>query len=201
MRYPPSDPAVQASSDTFLFTDLVGFTALTEANGDDHAADLALDFYRRVRTLLPLFAADEVKTIGDAMMIRAADPARAIKLGLGIVRELEAVPGFPPVRVGMATGPATYREHDWYGRTVNVAARLCSAAGGGEVLVSEATGRAAGRMPKVELGEPRLHWLKNVTQPVSAHLASERRCGRSGSAFHRLTTALRKPRLEAVSSL
>ena len=38
---------------TFIFSDLVGFTALTEANGDEHAAELALDFYERVRTMLP----------------------------------------------------------------------------------------------------------------------------------------------------
>jgi class 3 adenylate cyclase len=191
--------ALQVSSDTFLFTDLVGFTALTEANGDEHAADLALDFYRRVRTLLPLYAAEEVKTIGDAMMIHASDPAHAIALGLCILRELESVPGFPPVRVGMATGPATCRERDWYGNTVNVAARLCSAAGGGEVLVSDATGRAAGRIPKVELGEPRLHWLKNVTQPVSARLASERPCRLAGSRFHRFKTAMLKTKLEGAS--
>ena len=161
---------------TFVFTDLVGFTALTTAQGDDRAAEVALDFYRRVRSLLPSHRAEEVKTIGDAMMLRCEDPAMAVRLGLRIVDDLEAVAGFPPVRVGMHTGPAVSREGDWYGATVNVAARLCAVAGGGEVLVSDATRECAGRVRHVDLGERRLHWLKNVTDPVPARLASQRPC-------------------------
>jgi adenylate cyclase len=162
---------------TFLFTDLVGFTALTAARGDDSAADVALAFYRRVRALLPTHRGEEVKAIGDALMIRCEDAGLAIRLGLRIVSDLEEDPDCPPVRVGMHTGPAVEREGDWYGTTVNVAARLCAAAGGGEVLVSDATRDAAGSLRKVDLGEQRLHWLKNVTEPVAAHLAQEHECG------------------------
>jgi class 3 adenylate cyclase len=107
-------------------------------------------------------------------MLRCTDPRLGIQLGLRIVAELEAVPGFPPVRVGIHTGPAVAREGDWYGTTVNVAARLCAATGGGQVLVSEATYEAAGPLRRVELDPPELHWLKNVTDPVAARLASER---------------------------
>lgn len=161
---------------TFLFTDLVGFTALTASQGDDRAADVALEFYERVRPLLARHRAEEVKAIGDALMLRCDEPAAAIRLGLEIVRSLEAVEGFPPVRVGIHTGPAVCRADDWYGTTVNVAARLCAAAGGGEVLVGEATAEAAGRVKWAALGERRLHWLKNVTEPVGARLATRRSC-------------------------
>jgi adenylate cyclase len=161
---------------TFLFTDLVGFTALTAARGDDDAADVALAFYRRVRAMLPGYRAEEVKAIGDALMLRCEDPALAVRLGLRVVREVEDDPELPPVRVGMHTGPAVEREGDWYGATVNVAARLCAAAGGGEVLVSDATRESAGSLRRVELGEHRLHWLKNVTEPVGAQPASEHEC-------------------------
>jgi adenylate cyclase len=161
---------------TFLFSDLVGFTALTEARGDDGGAEVALEFYERVRRLLPDHAAEEVKTIGDALMLRCNDPRLAIQLGLRIVTELETVPGFPPVRVGIHTGPAVARAGDWYGTTVNVAARLCAATGGGQVLVSEATCDAAGPLRRVELEPSELHWLKNVTDPVAARRASERAC-------------------------
>ncbi len=128
---------MEVARHTFLFTDLVGFTALTATEGDDRAAEVALDFYRRVRSLLPEHSAEEVKTIGDGIMIRCDEPALAVKLGLRIVTELAEVEGFPPVRVGMHTGAAVERDGDWYGATVNVAARLCAAAGGGEVLVSD----------------------------------------------------------------
>jgi adenylate cyclase len=160
---------------TFLFTDLVGFTALAAAEGDDRAAEVALEFYARVRRLLPDHCAEEIKTIGDALMLRCDDPADAVRLGLRIISDLEAVPGFPVARVGVHTGSAVTRDGDWYGTTVNVAARLCSAAGAGSVLVSETTCRAAGRMRKIELGESHLHWLKNLTDPVGARLVSEAR--------------------------
>ena len=84
--------------------------------------------------------------------------------------------GFPPVRVGIHSGPAVTRDGDWYGRTVNVAARLCAVAPGGEVLVSEATRAAAGRMRKIDFGERSLHWLRNVTEPIGTYSARERSC-------------------------
>jgi adenylate cyclase len=165
-----------ARTHTFVFTDLVGFTALTADRGDDGAADVCQDFYARVRAQLPAHSAEEVKTLGDGLMLRADDPALAIALGLTIVNELDELPTFPAVRVGMHTGPAVERAGDWYGTTVNIAARLCGAAGGGEVLVSDSTKNAAGRLRKIALEEERLHWLKNVTEPVPAHLAAEKPC-------------------------
>jgi adenylate cyclase len=162
-----------SDSHTFLFTDLVGFTALTAERGDDGAADVAIEFYRRVRSLLESHRAEEIKAIGDALMIRCEQPSLAIELGLRIVSELDEDPDFPAVRVGVNTGTAVGREGDWYGAGVNVAARLCAAAGGGEVLVSETTREAAGALREVELGERRLHWLKNVTEPVAARLAEK----------------------------
>ena len=95
--------------------------------------------------------------------------------------DLGQVRGFPPVRVGVHTGPAVTRGGDWYGTTVNVAARLCAAAGGGQVLASEAALEAARGLKEVDLGERRLHWLKNVTEPVGARtVALRERVGRLG---------------------
>jgi class 3 adenylate cyclase len=91
---------------------------------------------------------------------------------VAIVRELERVPGFPPVRVGVHHGTAVERGGDWFGDTVNVASRLCSAAGGGQVLVSERAAEQAGRLQRVGFGERRLHWLKNVSRPIGAHVAA-----------------------------
>jgi adenylate cyclase len=188
-----------AASHTFLFTDLVGFTALTAAQGDDRAAEVALDFYRRVRRLVAQHRAEEVKTIGDALMLRCEDPALAVRLGLRIISDLEAVVGFPPVRVAMHTGPAVSREGDWYGTTVNIAARLCAVAGGGEVLVSESTCDAAGRLPKVDLGDRRLHWLKHVTEPVPARVVRERRCALAGRRRTSLRALIAPPAGEVGS--
>jgi class 3 adenylate cyclase len=158
---------------TFLFVDLVGFTALAAERGDEHAADAALALYRCVRPLLPDHGAEEVKTIGDAMMLRCGHAGSAVRLGVRIVGCVEDHGGLPAIRVGVHTGPAAYRDGDFYGAAVNVAARLCSAAGSGQVLVSDATRSAAGRLAEVDFGEQRLHWLKNVTAPVAARVAAE----------------------------
>jgi adenylate cyclase len=160
------------SMHTFLFADLVGFTALAELEGDDRALEVALALQRRVRGLLEEHGAEQVKAIGDGLMLRCIEPQAAIRLGLRLVEELAEEASFPPVRVGIHTGPALASEGDWYGRTVNVAARLCAVAPGGEVMVSEATKVASGRMRELEFGERELHWLRNVSEPVGTYLVS-----------------------------
>lgn len=160
------------ASHTFLFADLVGFTALADSEGDDRALQVVLSLQARVRSLLAQHGAEEVKVLGDGVMLRCGDPRSAVLLGLRLVEELEGEEGFPPVRVGVHTGPALSSDGDWYGRTVNVAARLCAVAPGGEVMVSDATRRAAGEIEQIQWGERELHWLRNVSEPVSTYLAS-----------------------------
>jgi adenylate cyclase len=151
---------------TFLFADLAGFTALTEVHGDRQAADLAAEFFAAVRRLLAAHAAEEVKTIGDALMIRGRDSAAAIRLSLGIVDDVGRQHGFPAVRVGMNTGQALKRDGDWFGATVNIAARVSGLASGGDVLLTDATKAAAGELGGVHLRERGRHALKNVGEPV-----------------------------------
>jgi adenylate cyclase len=163
---------VAEATHTFLFADLVGFTALAELEGDDRALEVALALQRRVRGMLEEHSAEQVKAIGDGLMLRCSEPHAAIMLGLRLVEEVAAERGLPPVRVGIHTGPALANDGDWYGRTVNVASRLCSVAPGGEVMVSERTREAAGSLPEVEWSERELHWLRNVSEPVGTYLAS-----------------------------
>jgi adenylate cyclase len=156
---------------TFLFADLVGFTALAELEGDGRALEVALNLQRRAGQLLDDHRAEQVKTFGDGLMLRCDDAQDAICLGLRLVDDLAAQPDSPPVRVGIHTGPALANDGDWYGRTVNVAARLCAVAPGGEVMVSEQTRQAAGSMPTVKWSDRELHWLRNVPEPVPTYLA------------------------------
>lgn len=167
-------------SHTFLFADLAGFTALTEAMGDEDAADLAGRFSDAVRELLPDHRAEAVKAIGDALMIRAEEASDAIRLGLRIVHEVGGQHFFPTVRIGMHTGPAVERDGDWFGATVNVAARVSGMAGGGEVLVTEATREAAGDVTGFDFRERGRQALRNVEEPVLLYAAVRR--GESGSA-------------------
>jgi adenylate cyclase len=156
---------------TFLFADLSGFTALTEAHGDEQAADFVGGFCGAVRRLLADHQAQEVKTIGDALMLRTGDAAAAIRLGLCIVQDVGAQHGFPLVRVGMHTGSAVEREGDWFGATVNLAARVSTAAAGGEVLLTAATRAACGDVEGVELRERGRWAFRNVGEPVPVYAA------------------------------
>lgn len=150
---------------TFLFADLAGFTALTEAHGDELAAEMASQFCDLIRAQLGPHDADEIKTIGDAMMVRSREAAAGVDLGVRILEDVGAADGFPAVRVGMNTGRAIERGGDWFGAAVNIAARVSGAAGGGEVLLTEATRAAAGEMEGIELrrhGELRLKNMKEL---------------------------------------
>lgn len=160
------------TSHAFLFADLVGYTALTAAHGDERAADVATRFHTTVRGLVPSDAGPaEVKTLGDGLMVRLADPAHAVRLGVAITEAVEELTDVPAVRVGIHTGPAVHRDGDWYGTTVNVASRLCDAAADGEVLVSEDTAAAAGHPAGIDFGARELHTLKNLAAPVPARPA------------------------------
>jgi adenylate cyclase len=159
-----------ASDATFVFADIAGFTALTEAHGDEQAATLVAHFCDAVRAELPAGAA-HVKTIGDALMLRVPDPAHAILLGLhiahGVMRRHEA----PAVRVGLHHGPAVERDGDYFGATVNLAARVSGLASGGEVLLTAHTAALAPDLGGV-FYEPRgREALHNVREPVEIFAA------------------------------
>jgi adenylate cyclase len=165
---------------TFLFADLAGYTALTEAHGDEAAAEIVAGFISSVRDLLADHGAEQIKTIGDEVMARVDDPEQAVILGLRIVKEL-AAHAAPPVRVGMHTGTAVERDGDWYGACVNLAARVTAAAKAGEVLVTESTKRALSSEASSELRPRGERWFKNVPEPVSIYAAHDESAGREFS--------------------
>ena len=165
---------------TFLFADLAGFTALTEAHGDEEAADLAAQFFGLVRELIPEYGAEEVKTIGDAVMLRCDRPASAVELGLRIVDEVRRRDRFPIVRVGMHTGPAAERGRDWFGAAVNVAARVSGIAGGDEVLVSGSTREAIGELEGIEFRHHGAQRFKNVGEQVEVYRAARKHAAAEG---------------------
>lgn len=158
---------MSTSPQTFVFADLAGYSALTDAHGDDAAADAAGSFCEAVRALLDEHEAHEVKAIGDEVMLRVPEPAAAVRLAARIAAELGGRHGSLAVHVGMHTGPAVERGGDWFGATVNVAARVAKAADAGEVLMTAATREAAGaelRGRDVRARGPCT--FKNVAAPV-----------------------------------
>lgn len=162
--------ALTALAATFLFADIAGFTALTEAHGDEEAADVVAGFCEAVRAELPAGSA-HVKTIGDALMLRVPDPGQAILLGLRMTHGLMRGHGTPAVRVGLHHGPAVERDGDYFGATVNLAARVSAIASGGDVLL---TAHTAALVPELKdvFYEPRgREALRNVREPVELFAA------------------------------
>lgn len=164
--------AGQGDSQTFLFADLAGFTALTSAMGDESAADVAADFSERVRELASDHGSECIKAIGDAVMVRSTEAVGAIRLAICLANDVGGRHFFPTVRVGMHTGPAIERDGDWFGGTVNLAARVSGEARGGEVLLTDTTRDAAGTVEGIELREHGRRVLKNIHDPVVLYAAA-----------------------------
>jgi adenylate cyclase len=148
---------------TFLFADLVGFTRFTAQHGDERAADLAISFHEHVRRLAAECGCQVVKAIGDAVMIRSDCGETAVELGTRILA-LADEHDLPLIRVGLDTGPAVERDGDWFGSTVNIASRVVSAAGAGELLMTERTRDASAGSPTIELRGRGKHRLKGLPE-------------------------------------
>ena len=160
-----------AAEHTFLFADLVGYTALTERRGDDAAADVAVAFQGVAGQIASQCGCEIVKNLGDAVMIHGDDPARVVALALRLRRELAAEGWCPPVRMGVHTGTAVRRGGDWYGSAVNVAARVADAAAAGEVLLSVATRERIARAG-VSIADRGARTFKNVAAPLAVFAAA-----------------------------
>lgn len=139
----PAEPqAMAGQTRTVGFVDLAGFTTATVAHGDLAAADLA---ERTVElTEWSLGPSDVlVKSLGDAVMVVSESPRDALGLSARICARADQEAAFPLLRVGLHHGPVIQRHEDFYGTTVNVAARLASQAGPGQVLTTGAVAAAA----------------------------------------------------------
>lgn len=163
---------MQQPEATFVFADVAGFTAITEVHGDEAAADLVARFGTRVSTCTAAHGAELVKTVGDAVMLRVERAADAVVLALVIVHELMRDHGVPVVRAGMHSGPALERGGDWFGASVNIAARVAAEAAGGEVLVSEQTRTQAGEIERVVFVARGVRRLRNVREPLALFAAT-----------------------------
>jgi adenylate cyclase len=117
------------------FLDLVGYTHLTEQQGDATAAALAEILAVLVNRSSREHGGVPVKWLGDGVMIHHREPGGAVLSALGLVAQLPEA-GLPPAHVGVAAGPVVAQGGDYFGRTVNLAARIAAKAGAGQVLVS-----------------------------------------------------------------
>ena len=153
------------------FADLAGYTRLTEEAGEEEAVDAVERFIEDVEVTLPE-GARVVKTIGDEVMIVGSDAAAVVDWAVGFQRLVADRRPLP--RIGVHYGPTLYRDGDYYGREVNLAARVAARAAGGEVLVTRPVVELAGRHLEFErIGEVRLKGFDHATELLVARLAAD----------------------------
>jgi adenylate cyclase len=124
------------------FLDITGYTRLTEERGDEAAAELATRLATLVRGCSRNHDGKPVKWLGDGVMFYFPDPLGGVLAALDMV-EGAAADALPPARVGIHAGPVVFQEGDYFGRTVNIAARITDYARPSEVLVSQDVVKAA----------------------------------------------------------
>ena len=135
-----ADAGLHTRSDhppAMCFLDISGYTRLTEERGDAAAAELAEDLGRLVQRESVKHGGRAVKWLGDGVMLHFPNPAHGVSAALDMVDGVIDA-GLPPAHVGLHAGPVIFQEGDYYGRTVNLAARIAGYALPGQVLVSQA---------------------------------------------------------------
>jgi len=150
---------------TILFVDLSSFTPLTEAMGDAAAAGIVERFSDMVRDKAADCDGQVLKQIGDEFMLVFPDAQRAVSFGIGMQQAAAAEPRFPALRIGAQSGPILYREGDYVGANVNLAARVTSAAQRNQFLVTDAV-RQSVDLDGVEFELVGSRSLKGVSEPV-----------------------------------
>jgi adenylate cyclase len=151
------------------FLDITGYTRLTEERGDAAAADLAARLATLVRRSSQEHDGTPVKWLGDGVMFYFREPAAAVLAALELV-EVVGSHGLPPAHVGIHAGPVVFQDGDYFGRTVNLAARIAEYARPGEVLASQEVVDTAdgGSVTFTEIGPVE---LKGVPGTLRLHVA------------------------------
>jgi class 3 adenylate cyclase/YHS domain-containing protein len=125
---------------SFAFVDVSGFTALTEHEGDEHAVEVITGFRALLREICSRRGVRIAKWLGDGVMLVCVEtrPLLATILELHhVVREVSTAVQTVSIRSGSTSGDVILMEGDDYiGHCVNVAARLCDLAQGGEALAA-----------------------------------------------------------------
>jgi adenylate cyclase len=126
---------------TVGFVDIVGFTRLGEDVAPEDLGTVVRSFERAVADAVDA-PVRLVKTIGDAAMLVAPEPGPVVDTVIGLVDRSRD--DGPLLRGGIASGEGLPRAGDWYGRPVNLAARLTGFARRGTVVTSKEVREAAG---------------------------------------------------------
>jgi adenylate cyclase len=155
------------------FADLAGYTRFTEEEGEEEALLSVERFVEGVTNTLPEDAR-VVKTIGDAVMVVGQDIRALVDWAVGFTSLFDER---PEPRIGVHWGTTLYRDGDYFGRDVNLTARVVARARGGEVLVTDSVLDAVRDSPHLgfeEIGQVKLKGFSEPRQLCRAVLREPR---------------------------
>ena len=154
-----------------MFTDIEGSTAVSTSSGDEVAVELVKRHDRVVRTALEKCGGRIIKHTGDGMFVSFTSVLRAVDASVSIQRGTFQEESDGPalaVKIGLTVGEPVEDSDDLFGASVNLAARICAHAAGGQTLVSStvrdlAIGKGINFLGRGEIG------LKGFPDPVALY--------------------------------
>jgi class 3 adenylate cyclase len=157
-----------------VIADIRGYSRYTDECGDEAAAALSKRFAEIVDEDIEAHDGELVETRGDEALIVFTSARQAIRAAVDLQAQFQEVAAELdiPLRVGIGidSGEAVELEDGSFrGSALNVAARLCGRASGGEVIISESTSRLAGRLGGLVYSDGGRVRLKNIAEPVHVY--------------------------------
>jgi class 3 adenylate cyclase len=165
---PEELPTAPDGTVTILFSDIAGYTPMTERLGDLRAGELLATHNKIVRGQVLAHGGFEVKTQGDGFMVAFAGAGRALRCAIAIQQAFADRNSASPderidVHLGLHTGEAVRQGDDFLGRTVIMASRITAQARAGEILVSNLIHELAASSGEFSFGQPREVELKGIS--------------------------------------
>jgi class 3 adenylate cyclase len=166
------DLSVDSGSDgalALLFSDVEGFTSMVERLGDLRAREVLRDHNQIVRTQVAIHGGREVEIQGDAFFLVFADPPSALRCAVSLQRAFVDYSATHPeplrVRIGLHVGQPLREGDRFFGRSVNLAARVAAQANGEEIAVSRELAARVAEPAPARYGASRTIELKGITEP------------------------------------
>jgi TolB-like protein/class 3 adenylate cyclase/Tfp pilus assembly protein PilF len=166
-----SDQSEQRKLAAIMFTDMVGYSALSQRD-DKLALELLEEHRRLLREIFPLFHGTEIKTIGDAFLVEFGSALEAAQCAIEIQRTLAkrnhdvTSDRRIELKIGIHIGDVVHREGDVYGDGVNIASRIEPLAGAGGICVSMDVERQIRNALEARFEKFGTADLKNISLPM-----------------------------------
>jgi class 3 adenylate cyclase len=173
----PPRPTLLAAILVFMIADIRGYSRFTQENGDQAAAHLTTRFAEISHSLIEQWGGHLVEVRGDEVLCVFASAQQAVKaaslLQQRCAMESMANPDLPlAIGIGLDVGEAVEVESGYRGAVINRAARLCSLAGAGEVLVSTGVAYLAPQLDGISFVARGQEQLKGFDGPTPILLAA-----------------------------